>query len=89
MEYQNLSGVKNWKCLKHITSDLCNSKSEEQNYIKITCQITTKICQYVLFITCFGQLGHLEVNAIHRRLGKSFIKGNEFSFFYIKGNNNS
>jgi hypothetical protein len=24
--------------------------SEEQNYFKITCQIRTKICQYVLFI---------------------------------------
>lgn len=81
--------MKDWKCLQQITSDLWNSKSEEQNYIKINCQITTKICQYVLFITCFGQLGHLEVNAIYRMFGKSFIKGNELSFFYIKGNNNS
>lgn len=30
---------------------------------------------------------HLDVTAIHR-LGKSSIKGDEFSFFYEKGNNN-
>lgn len=88
MEHQNVRYVKNWKCLQQITSDLWNSKSR-QNYIKITYQITTNICQHLLFIKCFGQLGHLEVNAIYSRFGKSFIKGNEFSFFYIKGNNNS
>jgi hypothetical protein len=50
---------------------LVEFKSEEQNYITITCQITTTICQYVQFITtCFGQLAHLEVKALLGRLVK-------------------